>query len=92
MYSLKHLSLSKYSSARILQSLAERGGIFNCRITEAIASIFPCSTTIPVFSSIASGLPPVLYVTTGVPHARDSRLTVGYVSAYVGLIRTSDSL
>jgi hypothetical protein len=38
------------------------------------------STTRPVVSSMASGLPPVLYVITGVPRAIDSMFVVGKLS------------
>ena len=45
--------------------------------------------TIPDFSSIASGLPPVLNVITGVPQAKDSILVVGKLSSIVGFKNTS---
>ena len=45
----------------------------------------------PVVSSTHSQLPPVLKVTTGVPHARASILVVGKLSSKVGLINTSAS-
>jgi len=51
--------------------------------------MFPFSTTIPTVASIASGLPPVLYVITGVPQAKDSTLVVGKVSSHVGFTNTS---
>ena len=38
--------------------------------------------------SIASGLPPVLYVTIGVPQASASIFVVGKLSEYVGLTNT----
>ncbi len=43
----------------------------------------PCPTIYPVSGVIASTLPPVRYVTTGVPHAKDSRFVVGKLYSYV---------
>ena len=43
----------------------------------------------PVFSLIISGLPPVLKVITGVPHAKASIFVVGKLSSKVGFMNTS---
>ena len=52
--------------------------VFDKRITEVNnPSISPWFTTAPVESSTDSGLPPVRYVITGVPHAIASRFVVG---------------
>ena len=60
------------------------------RIDSTIADLSPFSTTHPVTpSTTSSGLPPVLYVMTGVPHAKDSMLTVGHVSVYVVLTKAT---
>lgn len=45
--------------------------------------------TFPVTEFIDSGLPPVLYVSTGVPQASASIFVVGKLSTYVGLTNTS---
>lgn len=50
--------------------------------------ISPFSTIYPVSSDTDSTLPPVRYVMTGVPQAKDSRFVVGNVSSQVGLIKT----
>ena len=42
----------------------------------------------PQFSSIISGLPPVLKVITGIPQEIASMLTVGKVSSRVGFTNT----
>ena len=89
MYFWKHLFLSKHWLALAVQSLANNGWFFICIIASANALRLPCSTTMPVFSSIASGEPPVLYVIMGVPQARASRLVVGKLSSYVGFAKTS---
>ena len=56
------------------------------RKNESISSL---STTMPVFESNISGLPPVQNVTTGVPHANASIFTVGKLSSRVGFTKTS---
>jgi inner membrane protein involved in colicin E2 resistance len=47
--------------------------------------------TKPVELSIASGLPPVRYVITGVPQASAYIFVVGKLSEYVGFTKASDS-
>lgn len=88
-YFSKHLSLSKHSSARLRQSAEEKGSFFILYIASTNPFTSPCSTTMPVFLSTASGLPPVRYVMTGVPQAKrivPSRILFGVNHSYSRLL------